>query len=60
VNGTRDTIEAALKTAGNVYELRTFDGVDHAFFNDTGTRYNADAAGAAYRAVLDWFAAHLT
>ena len=59
VNGTRDTIEAALKAAGNVYELKTFDGVDHAFFNDTGARYNSDAAKAAYQAVLVWFAAHL-
>ncbi len=59
VNGTRDTIEAALKAAGNVYELRTFDGADHAFFNDTGPRYNAEAAKAAYQAALDWFAAHL-
>jgi carboxymethylenebutenolidase len=59
VNGTRDTIESALKTAGNVYALRTFDGVDHAFFNDTGARYNADAAQSAYQAVLDWFSDHL-
>jgi carboxymethylenebutenolidase len=59
VTGTRDTIESALKAAGNVYELRTFDGVDHAFFNDTGPRYDADAARAAYQAVLDWFTAHL-
>jgi carboxymethylenebutenolidase len=59
VNGGRDTIEAALKTAGNVYELRTFDGVEHAFFNDTGARYNAEAARTAYQAVLDWFAEHL-
>lgn len=60
VNGTRDTVESALKAAGNVYELKTFDGVDHAFFNDTGARYNAEAAAQAYQAVLDWFAAHLT
>ena len=57
--GTRDTIEAALKAAGNVYELKTFDGVDHAFFNDTGPRYDADAAAEAYQAMLDWFGQHL-
>jgi carboxymethylenebutenolidase len=59
VNGSRDAAEAALKAAGNTYELRTFDGVDHAFFNDTGARYNADAARLAYQAVLSWFATHL-
>jgi carboxymethylenebutenolidase len=32
-----------------------FPGVDHAFFNDTGPRYNAEQAAAAYAATLDWF-----
>jgi carboxymethylenebutenolidase len=59
VTGTRAIVEAALKSAGNVYEIRVFDGADHAFFNDTGARYNAEAARAAYQAVLDWFAVHL-
>jgi len=39
--------------------VRTFPGVDHAFFNDTGPRYNATAASEAYQAVLSWFATHL-
>jgi carboxymethylenebutenolidase len=59
VNGTRDAAEEALTAAGLVHELRTFEGVDHAFFNDTGQRYNAEAAAAAYQAMLDWFAEHL-
>ena len=45
--------------AGLTYELRVFDGVGHAFFNDTGQRYDADAAAQAYQAMLDWFAANL-
>jgi carboxymethylenebutenolidase len=36
-----------------------FDGVDHAFFNDTGSRYDANAASQAYQAMLDWFGRHL-
>jgi carboxymethylenebutenolidase len=59
VNGTRDAAEAALTSAGLTHELRVFDGVDHAFFNDTGPRYDAAAAGAAYQAMLDWFGQHL-
>jgi carboxymethylenebutenolidase len=59
VNGTRDAAEAALTAAGLTHELRVFDGVDHAFFNDTGPRYDADAASQAYRAMLDWFGEHL-
>lgn len=59
VNATRDAAEAALTEAGLVHELRTFEGVDHAFFNDTGQRYNPEAAAAAYEAMLAWFATHL-
>jgi carboxymethylenebutenolidase len=59
VNATRDGAVAALQAAGLKHEVRTFPGVDHAFFNDTGPRYNAAAAAEAYQAVLDWFAANL-
>jgi carboxymethylenebutenolidase len=60
VNGTMDAAEAALTAAGLTHELRVFDGVDHAFFNDTGPRYDANAASEAYQAMLDWFNQHLT
>ena len=50
---------AALERAGLAHELVTFPGVNHAFFNDTGARYNATAAAEAYRRVLDWFGRHL-
>ena len=33
-----------------------FGGADHAFFNDTGPRFDAPAAAEAYRRALDWFA----
>jgi carboxymethylenebutenolidase len=59
VNATMPAAEAALAAAGLTYELRVFEGVGHAFFNDTGQRYDADAAAQAYQAMLDWFAAHL-
>jgi carboxymethylenebutenolidase len=59
VNAGRERAEEALRAAGLTYEIRTFDGVDHAFFNDTGARYNADAAGQAYTAMVDWFGRYL-
>jgi carboxymethylenebutenolidase len=59
VNATRDVAVAALESAGLTHEVRTFPGVDHAFFNDTSPRYNAAAASEAYQAVLSWFATHL-
>jgi carboxymethylenebutenolidase len=59
VNGTKDAMDAALTAAGLTHELRVFPGVDHAFFNDTGPRYDATQAGAAYAATLDWFGRYL-
>jgi carboxymethylenebutenolidase len=59
VNASRDAATAALEAAGLQHEIRTFDNVDHAFFNDTGARYNADAAAEAYAAMLAWFATYL-
>jgi carboxymethylenebutenolidase len=59
VNATRDGAVAALQSAGLPYDVRTFPGVDHAFFNDTGPRYNPAAAAEAYQAVLAWFEAQL-
>ena len=59
VNATMPAAEAALSAAGLTYELRVFEGVGHAFFNDTGPRYDPDAAARAYQAMLDWFGANL-
>ena len=59
VNATRDGAVAALQAAGLKHEVRTFPGADHAFFNDTGPRYNAAAATEAYQDVLDWFNTNL-
>ncbi len=59
VNANRPQMEAALKAAKLVHEVRTFPGVNHAFFNDTGARYDATQAGVAYSTVLTWFAQHL-
>jgi carboxymethylenebutenolidase len=60
VNASRDRAEAALKAAGLTYQIRTFAGAGHAFFNDTGPRYNAEAAQQAYQEVLDWYGQHLS
>ena len=55
VNATRDAAKAALEAARLKHEILTFTEADHAFFNDTGARFNAPAAAEAYRRVLDWF-----
>jgi carboxymethylenebutenolidase len=60
VNGGKAPNEAALREAGLNFQILTYDDADHAFFNDTGPRYNAARAREAYGAVLDWFGRYLT
>ena len=55
INATRDAARAALEAAKLDYELLTFTLADHAFFNDTGARFNPHAATEAWRRVIDWF-----
>jgi carboxymethylenebutenolidase len=59
VNASRDTATAALESAGLTHQIVTFPNADHAFFNDTGPRYNPTAAAAAYQQLTDWLGSHL-
>jgi carboxymethylenebutenolidase len=51
--------KVALDRAGLVSDLVVEPNADHAFFNDTGPRYNAAAAADAWRRLLDWFGHYL-
>jgi carboxymethylenebutenolidase len=55
VNATRDAAVAALQAASLKHQILTFTVADHAFFNDTGARYNVAAAAEAWRRVIDWY-----
>ena len=59
VNASRAAARAALRKAGLRHQIVTYPGVDHAFFNPTGSRYDPEAAAAAYRRVLSWFGTHV-
>ena len=59
VNATRDGAEAALQDAGLEHEIVTYPGVNHAFHNDTGTRYDAGYATKAWVATIEWFRKYL-
>jgi carboxymethylenebutenolidase len=59
VNATQATAQQALDKAGMVNELVVMPGADHAFFNDTGQRYDPTAAADAWQRLQDWLAAHL-
>jgi carboxymethylenebutenolidase len=59
INATIPDLVAALTAAGKTFEIEVYPGVQHAFFNDTGDRYNADAARAAWQRALGWFNTYL-
>jgi carboxymethylenebutenolidase len=59
VNATRPGYEDALKAAHVDYTIYVYPNVNHAFFDDTTERYNADAAKLAWERAKAFFAQHL-
>lgn len=59
ITGGVEAIEAAMKANNKVYEKMIYPNTDHAFHNDTGQRYNADAAQDAWAKTLAWFDQYL-
>lgn len=55
VNATRGAAKAALVAADLEHQIVTFTEADHAFFNDTGPRFDPAAAAEAYRRVVAWY-----
>jgi carboxymethylenebutenolidase len=50
----------ALTAAGKTFEAHTYEGVQHAFNNDTNAaRYNAEAAALAWSRTVEFFVRHL-
>ncbi len=61
VNGTYTAYEPALKAANVRYTLHMYEGVNHAFHNDTSAeRYNKAAADLAFERSVAFFKANLT
>lgn len=59
INAGIPALEAALKKAGIKYQIKIYEGANHAFHNDTGANYNQAAAEDAWRMTLEWFKAYL-
>jgi carboxymethylenebutenolidase len=60
INAGVPAFEAALKAAGKPYALHMYEGVDHAFNNDTNAaRFNKAAADLAWSRTLAFFKTHL-
>ncbi len=56
INAGVPAYEAALKAAGKRFTIHMYEGVNHAFNNDTSTeRYDAKAAGEAWARTLAFF-----
>ncbi|HXH20402.1 MAG TPA: dienelactone hydrolase family protein [Dehalococcoidia bacterium] len=63
-NDTRITsqapqVEERLRAANKTFQIKVYDGANHAFFNDTGGSYNEAAAKDAWQITLAWFRQHL-
>jgi carboxymethylenebutenolidase len=59
INAGKDALEQALKDAGVTYQMKVYPGVNHAFHNDTGERYDETQATQAWQDMLAWFEQHL-
>ena len=55
INSGIPEIEAAMAANNKIYEKVIYPSADHAFHNDTGTRYNPEAAKDAWERTLAWF-----
>jgi carboxymethylenebutenolidase len=61
INAGIPAYEEALKKAGIIYELYMYEGVNHAFHNDTApTRYNEAAAKLAWQRTIEFFGKYLS
>lgn len=59
ITGTAPAIEAAMIANKKIFEKVIYPNADHAFHNDTGTRYNPEAATDAWKRTLEWFGKYL-
>ena len=55
INSGIPPIEQAMAENNKIYEKILYPNADHAFHNDTGSRYNPDAAKDAWEKMLAWF-----
>jgi carboxymethylenebutenolidase len=55
INAGIPAVEDALKKANKTFDKIVYDGAGHAFNNDTGASYNANAAKDAWVKMLAWF-----
>jgi carboxymethylenebutenolidase len=52
-------LQEKMKQLGKSFESKTYPGVDHGFFDETGERYNEAAASDSWTLVLDFLKRNL-
>jgi carboxymethylenebutenolidase len=55
INGGIPAIEEAMAANNKIFDKAIYPNADHAFHNDTGSRYNPEAAQDAWSKTLAWF-----
>ena len=55
INAGIPAFEEALKAAGIEYKMFMYEGANHAFFNDTGSRYHKEAAELSWERTVAFF-----
>ncbi len=55
INGGIPELEAAMSANNKIYEKIIYPNADHAFNNDTSSRFNPEAASDAWLRTLAWF-----
>lgn len=59
VTSQSEKVKEQLAKTGKPFDVKVWPGANHAFFNDTGANYNAEAAKAAWTETLAWFRNYL-
>ncbi|HSO14495.1 MAG TPA: dienelactone hydrolase family protein [Arthrobacter sp.] len=59
ITGTLPALRDALAATDVRHQLTVYPGVDHAFHNDTGARYDEAQATAAWNDTLAWFSRYV-
>ncbi len=59
ITSSASAIEEEMKKNNKIFEKVIYPNANHAFHNDTGTRYDPEAAQDAWKRTLAWFAAYL-
>ena len=59
INAGIEAIETAMQEHNKTFQKIVYPNANHAFHNDTSSRYHAESATDAWKQMLSWFAEHI-